>query len=371
MNSISQESINAAFSQIAREIRSSPPEVVDIAELAAEVDALPPVQYLIRPLWPADAYGVLGAQDKAGKTWMVVDLAISVASGTPFLGRFPTDAPGPVVLYCGEGGARNIVRRVRAVAASKGIELEALRGLLRVSERAPQIAQEDALERVLTDLLGHDDTRLVVIDPLYLAAAGADGSNLYKMGEALTGIQSVCQVVGAALILTTHWNKTGVGKGAQRFTGVGPGAWGRVLGSGEVTGSRTLGDGASEVNISWEFTGSEIAETVFDVTRRVRAEDPEDLSSPLHYAVEVVEGFARIARRPPSEQKVLDALGQRPGEWFTRQQIADAAGLHPQTVKEPLRSLAANDTIEANTPRGKTGVYRLLPPTTTPPEDPA
>jgi hypothetical protein len=36
-------------------------------------------------------------------------------------------------------------------------------------------------------------TALVVLDQLYLAAAGASGSNLYAMGGVLRAIQGVCQ----------------------------------------------------------------------------------------------------------------------------------------------------------------------------------
>jgi AAA domain len=54
-----------------------------IAELCAEVDAAGTVAWLIRGLWPADAYGVLGADPKVGKTWLALDLAVAVASGSP------------------------------------------------------------------------------------------------------------------------------------------------------------------------------------------------------------------------------------------------------------------------------------------------
>ena len=73
---------------------------------------------------------------------------------------------------------------------------------------------------------------LVIVDPLYLAVAGAaTGADLYGMGAVLAGIQAVCQHAGAALVVVTHWNKTGEGRGAKRISGVGPGAWGRVLAS--------------------------------------------------------------------------------------------------------------------------------------------
>jgi len=44
--------------------------------------------WLIRGLWPADAYGIIAAESKAGKTWLALDLAVSAVCGVPFLGQF-------------------------------------------------------------------------------------------------------------------------------------------------------------------------------------------------------------------------------------------------------------------------------------------
>jgi hypothetical protein len=86
------------------------------AEVAAEVDARGPRKWLIRGIWPAGDYGVHGAEPKAGKTWNALDLSVSVASGTPWLGAVPVDTTGPVLVFAGEGGDGNIVRRLRAIA---------------------------------------------------------------------------------------------------------------------------------------------------------------------------------------------------------------------------------------------------------------
>ena len=73
-------------------------------EVAARVAAAGEPRWLIQGLWPADAYGVLAAQEKAGKTWAALDLAVSVACGRPWLDHFACPAPGPVLVFLGEGG---------------------------------------------------------------------------------------------------------------------------------------------------------------------------------------------------------------------------------------------------------------------------
>lgn len=340
-------------------------DITDIVSLAESVKAAGPVRFLVSPLWPGDAYGVLGAEKKAGKTWADLDLAVSVALGLKWFGRYEVERSGAVVVYAGEGGARNIVRRVMAIADHKGVPFADLGGVLRVSERVPKLTDPRAMEAMREDLDAHPGTVLVIIDPLYLAAAGAKGSDLYAMGQALSGIQVVCQDAGAALVVTTHWNKTGTGSGADRFTGTGPAEWGRVLGSAAVErrGSMQEGDRGSEVTLKWEFTGSEIPETEFRIVRRVWADDPEDLGSPLHYAVTVTDegsdyGSDRLSK---TQERILGALtdtGPEKGRAVRR--IGDALAedglgkpLREQTIRDALKALRARGDVDTDDEPGR------------------
>jgi hypothetical protein len=55
--------------------------VEDLGAVLDRVEAAGPPGWLVEGLWPADAYGVLAAEDEAGKTWAILDLAVSVAAG--------------------------------------------------------------------------------------------------------------------------------------------------------------------------------------------------------------------------------------------------------------------------------------------------
>jgi hypothetical protein len=159
----------------------------------------------------------------------------------------------------------------------------------------------------------------------------------------------VCQHAGAALVVVTHWNKTGEGRGAKRISGVGPGAWGRVLASAGVAHRTTTPDGASTVVLAVEVIGGELADLAFRVRRTVRAEDPADLASPLHYAVEVLpddpgeDGPASDLK--PSRRWVLQALRDG-GAMQTVAQLgdrtaADGHQLKARTIQEALNDLEA------------------------------
>jgi hypothetical protein len=323
-------------------------------EVAARVAAAGEPRWLIQGLWPADAYGVLAAQEKAGKTWAALDLAVSVASGRPWLDHFACPTLGPVLVFLGEGGERATVRRIEAIATAKGVDPDQLADQLRLCFRVPRLAAPGAggeLAAIQAELEAHP-AALVVLDPLYLAAAGASGSNLYDMGAVLQAIQGVCQAAGCALLVVTHWNKTGDGRGADRISGAGPAAWARVICSIAVHYRGSDPEGASIVLLGVEVVGGEITDTRFRIRRRVRADDPADLGAPLSYAVEVLAADddpedlePAAAALSKSRQWVLAAL-RAGGDLQTVKQLGDRlaqAGhpLKPRTIQTALGELEA------------------------------
>ena len=205
--------------------------VEDLAAVLARVQAAGPPGWLVQGLWPADAYGVLAAEDKAGKTWAILDLAVSVAAGGSWLGYFRCPPAGPVLVFPGKvraGDDASAASDLRPQAAD--LEQLAARRRLRLCFRVPKLTSGEELQAAAGELYEHP-AALVIVDPLYLAvASAATGADLYAMSAVLAGIQAVCQRAAGG----DHWNKTGEGHGAKRISGVGPGAWGRVLTSAGV-----------------------------------------------------------------------------------------------------------------------------------------
>jgi hypothetical protein len=277
--------------------------IEDVAVVAARVDAMPPARFLARPVWPADAYGVIGAENKAGKTWAALDLGVNVAAGRSWLGVYPCEKPGAVLLFLGEGGERKTIRRLRAVCDHYSLRLEDLP--IRICHRVPQLTSEGHIGLIRAEIR-RQRASVVVVDPLYLAAKGARSSSLFEMASVLEPIQRACQQFQAALVVVHHWNKTGEGKGRDRFSGAGSAEWGRVLASVSVENRHTDDDGASNVVLSWQFVGDEIPDTELRIRRRVHAEDVDDLASPLFYSVE------RLARRANGTGVSDDLAGEKP-----------------------------------------------------------
>jgi hypothetical protein len=165
-------------------------------------------------------------------------------------------------------------------------------------------------------------------------------------------------------VVVTHWNKTGEGRGAKRISGVGPGAWGRVLASAGVAHRTSTPDGASTVVLAVEVIGGELADLAFRERRKVRAQDPTDLASPLHHTVEVLaedpgeDGPATDLK--PSRRWVLAAL-RAGGAMQTVAQSGDRTAGDGHQLKARTIQEALNDLEAAGLPRPPPG-WRRPPP---------
>jgi hypothetical protein len=320
-----------------------------LSELCARVDAASPRRWLIRGIWPAGAYGVTAAEMNAGKTWAALDLAVSTASGTAWLGTYPIDDPGPVLVFAGEGGEASIVRRIRAICASRDLKAEDLP--ITICTRAPHLA--DVTHRLaFAEQVQLLRPRLVILDPLYLALGGADGKNIYGKGELLEKPQHICEDVGASLVVVTHHNRSGR-SGAQRITGAGPAEWGRVLINADVVAKHT--DKATRkttVLLAIDIQGGEVPDLTFRVKRDVWADDPDDLDTPLNYQAAVVNGDANDTaaaeqKMPPARRKLYEAV-QALSKFSTQAELVDwIAAKYGHGLKRPTCSTHLNELLKA------------------------
>ncbi len=122
------------------------------------------VGWLVQDLWGAAAVGVLGGPPKACKSWLGLDLAVSVASGTPCLGRFEVPTPGPALVYLAEDALPRVRERVAHLCRHRGLSLSTLdlHVITAPSFRLDRHPDRLALDQTLSDLR----PRLLVLDPL-------------------------------------------------------------------------------------------------------------------------------------------------------------------------------------------------------------
>ncbi len=239
-------------------------------------------QWLVQNLWSASGVGIVGATPKSGKTWLALELAVAVASGTPVLGQFAVAASGPVVVFPAEDDPRSVRDRVAGLAAARGAELSSLP--LHVITETVLRLDEPEDRRGLTGLLRRVRPALMVLDPLVRLHSGAE-SHAGHMAELLGFLRGLQREFGCAILVTHHISKKRGVKGAQM---------GQALrGSGEL---HAWGD--SNLYLSKGEGG----------LVRVEVEHRSAASpDPLHFALVVNEAGTRLELRDGEDESGDDA----------------------------------------------------------------
>ena len=84
--------------------------MVRVAEIPNEENAQ---RWLVEQLWGESSVGVIGGAPKCSKTWLGLDLALSVATGTECLGKYAVPRAGPVLVYLAEDALPIVRERVQ------------------------------------------------------------------------------------------------------------------------------------------------------------------------------------------------------------------------------------------------------------------
>ena len=168
--------------------------------------------WLVEGLWSAQGVGVIGGAPKCGKTWLALDLAVAVASGTPALGHFPVAQPGPVLLYGAEDAPAHLRARLAAIATARGLGLGDLDLGLIV---APTLRLDAACDRArLRATLDRYHPRLLLLDPL-VRLHRIDENSAGEISALLGELRTLQREYRLALVLVHHLRKHAGARGAD------------------------------------------------------------------------------------------------------------------------------------------------------------
>jgi AAA domain len=163
-------------------------------------------RYLIPGLLAAGQPGGIFGAFKTLKTSIAADLLISLASGTPFLGRFPVPTPGRVLFLSGESGLAALQSIARRICQERGLSLESLDNFL-LSTDLPRLDRPTDVA-ALKRLVKKEKPVCVVIDPAYLAMGGDKSRNLFAVGSLLHPLAELCETTGCTVLLVHHCKRS-------------------------------------------------------------------------------------------------------------------------------------------------------------------
>jgi hypothetical protein len=175
---------------------------VEFAELDLKLE------WLVKNWVVAGQNLIVGGPPKCLKTSVLVDLAVSIAAGVPFLDTFEVPNPEPVLVISGESGLPVIQDLRRRVVESK--KVEPLRENLLWTDTLPTITRPEQVAKLET-VIEDRGVKFAVLDPAYLAMFAAGGgdqaSNVMAMGPLLREFGKLGERTGCTLTLVHHFRK--------------------------------------------------------------------------------------------------------------------------------------------------------------------
>lgn len=167
-------------------------------------ESSPDQHWLIEGLWAQGAVGVLGGPPKTGKTFLGLDMAVSVASGTPALGHFDVHEQGHTLVYLAEDALPQVRARIEALCLHRQLDIRAL-DLAAITEPTLRLDLPDHRAR-LNRTLESRRPRLLLLDPL-IRMHRRDENSSSDMSELLGYLRELQRTFGVAIVLTHHASK--------------------------------------------------------------------------------------------------------------------------------------------------------------------
>jgi hypothetical protein len=172
---------------------------------AGALPAQPPDKsWLVRHLWSHLAVGLISGHPKVGKSWLGLDLAVSVASGTDCLGAFPVEQPGLALVFLAEDPLPRVRERLASICALRGLDLDriALHVITAATLRLDDPGDRDRLIATVARLR----PRLLLLDPLVRLHAGDENDARY-IAALLGFLRKLSREHDLAIALVHHMSK--------------------------------------------------------------------------------------------------------------------------------------------------------------------
>lgn len=273
----------------------------------------PPPKWIIDGVLPQADLAMLYGPPGSGKSFLALDIGMSVATSLPWRDR---EVEGGPVLWLAAEAAGSV--RNRALAYAQEHELDLSEVSLWIVGDTPDMGSVDDV-RELAAIAEDLKPRLIVVDTLSAASGGANENSGEDMGAVLAGCRVLHRASGALVMLVHHSGKDET-KGARGWSGLKGAMQTELELRHEPTGERIARiakqrDGESDVSFAFRL--------------RPVALDPFDGKEQVSCVVEPVEGvsFVRMALAPGWFALLAEAVAAAPSGSITalRVKIADAA----------------------------------------------
>jgi hypothetical protein len=160
-------------------------------------------EHLIADFIPSAAFGVLFGGAGASKTFLMLDVGMSVCTGTPWQGR--ATRRGLVVIVAAEG-QEGLKARIAAWKKAHGYPLSDFAGLVIIREAVNPLDEKEMADLVAQLRALPESPVLVAVDTwgLCLSKAGADEKDNAAAARAARAWKVICAELRTSLVVIHH-----------------------------------------------------------------------------------------------------------------------------------------------------------------------
>jgi hypothetical protein len=164
----------------------------------------PQTQWLIEGLWSDQAVGILGGEPQCCKSFLALDIAVSVASGRPCLRQYPVLHSGKVLLFPAEDSLPVVRQRLEGIAGAARVPFDSLPVEVIT---APSLRLDTPADRQrLTNTVQQFQPRLLILDPL-IRLHRVDENDATQIAALLSFLRQLQRQFQLAVLLVHHARK--------------------------------------------------------------------------------------------------------------------------------------------------------------------
>jgi len=164
----------------------------------------PQINWLIEGLWADQAVGILGGEPKCCKSFLALEMALSIASGAACLHQFPVYRQGPVLLFPAEDSLAVVRQRLEGMASVAGVSL----GALPIEVITEPVLRLDlpADRQRLTNTVALIKPLLLILDPL-IRMHRLEENDASQIAGLLSFLRQLQRQFGLAVLVVHHSRK--------------------------------------------------------------------------------------------------------------------------------------------------------------------
>jgi hypothetical protein len=286
----------------------------------------PQTQWLVEELWTDQAVGILGGEPKCCKSFLALDVAVSVASGAACLRQFPVRRSGPVLLFPAEDSLAIVRQRLEGIAAAAQVPFDSLP--VQVITAPSLRLDTDSDRHRLSQTVQEQQPVLLILDPL-IRLHRVDENDATQIAALLSFLRELQRKFHMAVLVVHHARKD---SHSSR-----PGQ--ALRGSSELHG---WGDS----NLYMRRKGSQLTLSTEHRAAPSRDHIPLQLTeSGSVVALKVVEGSSVQPEAPPTPtERVRQTLAQLQ-EPIPVQQLQKLCGIRTATICSALAQLSTQGEV--------------------------